>query len=97
MLIKNARANNRTEIKIWSAGCAVGAEPYSLAMLASDVFPSKMNVKIFASDIKNELINIARHATYSDQYVAEMHPFEISSYFNINDTAVLSSNGSIDC
>ncbi len=84
-LVKNARVNNRSEIKIWSAGCAVGAEPYSLAMIASDVVPSSVNVRIFASDIKDELINIARFATYSDQYVAEMHPFEINSYFNMNE------------
>lgn len=84
VLVKNAKANNKSEIKIWSAGCAVGAEPYSLAMLASDVVPSSITVRIIASDIKDELINIARYATYSDQYVAEMHPFEINNYFNLN-------------
>ncbi|MCY3413680.1 MAG: protein-glutamate O-methyltransferase CheR [Candidatus Heimdallarchaeota archaeon] len=84
-LIKNAKEQGRKEIKIWSAGCAVGAEPYSIAMIASDVVPSTMNVRVFASDVKEELLNIARYSTYSDQYVAEMHPFEIQSYFNINE------------
>lgn len=85
LIIEEAKKKGRNEIKIWSAGCAVGAEPYSIAMIASDIAPPSMTVRVFASDVKEELLGIARFATYTDQYVAEMHPFEITKYFNINE------------
>ena len=52
-------------LRIWSAGCSSGEEPYTLAML---IFDSKLfqdwNVDIFASDINRRVLQIARKGVY---------------------------------
>src|SRR3954452_10545995 len=60
------------DIRVWSAGCASGEEPYSLAMLLAgalgdDAFRDR--VKIYATDIDEDALNLARHATYSEKAV----------------------------
>jgi SAM-dependent methyltransferase len=83
-IFRNAQARGSTEVKFLSAGCAVGPEPYSLAMIAHDKKPKGINLKIHASDINQDLLDTARFATYSKQYVAEMNAAEVSKYFDLN-------------
>ncbi|WP_119459851.1 protein-glutamate O-methyltransferase [Rhodospirillaceae bacterium SYSU D60014] len=61
-----ARAHKRT-IRIWSAACSTGQEPYSLAMIL-DAEANKLagwRVEILATDLSNEIIDRAREGTYS--------------------------------
>lgn len=51
-------------INIWSAGCARGEEPYSLAMLAYEADGIKVPFKIQATDIEKECINFAKEGIY---------------------------------
>ncbi|MHA2252721.1 MAG: CheR family methyltransferase [Candidatus Kariarchaeaceae archaeon] len=66
------------QINFWSAGCADGAEAYTLAMLGN-----KMNIdySILASDVKQELINQAENAVYPVSYLKELSKKEIKRYF----------------
>ncbi|MCH8908393.1 MAG: protein-glutamate O-methyltransferase CheR [Candidatus Heimdallarchaeota archaeon] len=80
-LARQALKDNRNQLKIWSAGCAVGAEPYSLSMIVSDSILSQIEVKIIATDVKNELLAIARNGIYSEGYLAEMTDVEILKHF----------------
>ncbi|HEY1373386.1 MAG TPA: CheR family methyltransferase [Candidatus Binatia bacterium] len=55
-------------IRIWSAGCASGEEAYSLAILFADAMgfePFKQQVKIYATDVDEEALNVARQAMYT--------------------------------
>ena len=81
-LLQAAHLAGRKEVSVWSAGCAVGAEPYTLAMTATSSIASQIRVRIHATDIKNELLSIARNGKYSDQYVAEMEEPEIYKFFH---------------
>lgn len=61
-----ARAARRT-IRIWSAACSSGQEPYSLAMILDDM-QAKMagwRVEIVATDLSNEILDRARSGVYS--------------------------------
>jgi chemotaxis methyl-accepting protein methylase len=52
-IISEKAKNNDPEIRIWSAGCASGQEPYSLAMLIDDLLnlkPAEIRHQIFATD-----------------------------------------------
>lgn len=69
------------KIKIWSAGCAVGAEPYSIAMLCSDRKELVGKVAISASDINRDLIEIAQNGVFSPSYLAEMTESQARKYF----------------
>lgn len=58
----------RPQLRIWSAGCASGEEPYSLAILLRELIPDIDNwyILILATDINADALERAREATYSD-------------------------------
>ncbi|MEK8022548.1 MAG: CheR family methyltransferase [Candidatus Hydrogenedentota bacterium] len=60
-----ARGNDRT-LRIWSAGCATGEEPYSLAILLDRDFPhlADWNVEILATDLNADFIARAVNGRY---------------------------------
>lgn len=68
-LIERARAGGR--VRIWSAGCSSGQEPYSIAMALLSAAPDmgQRDVLILGSDIDPNMISAAEEATYSAQQV----------------------------
>jgi chemotaxis protein methyltransferase CheR len=64
-LIETARAGGR--VRIWSAGCSSGQEPYSLAMTLLSDGPDlgKRNVKILATDIDPAIVEKAKTGVYA--------------------------------
>src|SRR5215471_7630089 len=65
-----AQASERDHVlRFWAAGCATGEEPYSLAMLLTDLLGAELlewSVKIFATDLDEAAINFARRGLYSE-------------------------------
>ncbi|MGH9558302.1 MAG: CheR family methyltransferase [Bryobacteraceae bacterium] len=57
-------------LRIWSAACSSGEEPYSIAMSLLDA--SKRNFWIAASDISTRVIQIARGAVYDEPHLHSM-------------------------
>ncbi|PDW04602.1 protein-glutamate O-methyltransferase [Candidatus Viridilinea mediisalina] len=55
-------------LRLWSAGCATGEEPYSLAMLLADLLPAQpeWQVSILATDINPHFLQRAREALYGN-------------------------------
>lgn len=65
-IIEQRRASDKT-LRLWSAGCATGEEPYSLAILVADLLGAELpqwSVKIFATDLDEGAINFARRGLY---------------------------------
>lgn len=61
-------SNNSETAHIWSAGCATGDEPYSLAMMLSNALETKKKqFKITATDINPTLIGIAETGQYESE------------------------------
>jgi chemotaxis protein methyltransferase CheR len=54
-------------IRVWSAGCSTGEEPYSLAMILLDHFPqgSGWEIEIIATDLSSRALKSARKAVWS--------------------------------
>ncbi|MBI5179169.1 MAG: tetratricopeptide repeat protein [Nitrospinae bacterium] len=70
-------------LNILSAGCATGEEPYSLAILLSEIIPdiAEWRVHILGTDIKEEFLEKARTAVYSE-WSFRMVPEEVrKKYF----------------
>ena len=67
-------ARGERSLRIWSAGCSSGEEPYTLAMIVQEVFPQAQSWKcqIIATDIDENVLQRARNAHYGDRAVAEV-------------------------
>ena len=57
------RARGRRAIRVWSAGCAAGEEPYTLAIVLSRALPD-CAISILATDVSGEALARARSARY---------------------------------
>jgi two-component system CheB/CheR fusion protein len=58
------------DIRVWSAGCASGEEPYSIAMLLAEAIGMdayRSRVKIYATDVDEDALTRARQATYTPE------------------------------
>ena len=63
------RRRDCRELTIWSAACAAGQEPYSVAMLLREQFPEicdSWSVKIIASDLSRPMLEQARSGSYNE-------------------------------
>ena len=72
-------------IRIWSAGCASGQEPYSLAMLLAEelgVDAYRQRVKIYATDVDEDALSQARAASYDAKAVETVPPEYLDKYFD---------------
>ncbi len=81
-LIAKARERDRI-LRFWTAGCATGEEPYSLAMLITDMLGPELpewSVRIFATDLDDAAINFARRGIYSENLLQGM-PYEFRDRF----------------
>jgi len=70
----------RENVYIWSAGCAMGEEPYSLAILLKE--ENIPNYKIFATDIDTEIIEKAKEGIYTKDKFVETPEDIVKNYFN---------------
>lgn len=73
-LVQRARARGR--VRIWSAGCSSGQEPFSIALTVLDMLPeaASLDFRILATDIDPNMIAAGREAVYSDEAVRPVPP-----------------------
>lgn len=71
-------------LKIWSAACSTGDEPYSLAMLLSRFMPLHQ-IKILATDIDKEILKIAKKGEYVDKHLVNLPKDLRSKYIKEKD------------
>ncbi|MBI4671085.1 MAG: hypothetical protein HY741_05395 [Chloroflexi bacterium] len=79
-----AREHSNRRLRLWSAGCATGEEPYSLAILIRELVPQpeSWNISILATDINRELLTRARRAVYSAWSFRGVAPAIQEKYFH---------------
>ena len=78
------RKQSREYIRVWSAGCASGEEPYSIAMLFSEalgVEQMRDRVKIYATDVDDSALTAARHGIYLGKMLENVPPRLVEKYF----------------
>lgn len=81
-----AKKEQGEEIRFWVIGCSTGEEAYSLAIILSEILKEKINrykIKIFATDIDDESLKIARTGIYSETSFVNMDKGLIQRYFTV--------------
>ncbi|MBI3053916.1 MAG: tetratricopeptide repeat protein [Betaproteobacteria bacterium] len=82
--ILRVRGETGSRVRIWSAGCCTGEEPYSIAMLLDQLIPDavKRNFTILATDINPRFVRKAAEGVYSEWSFRETPPWIRERYFN---------------
>jgi chemotaxis protein methyltransferase CheR len=77
------RRRGEKRLRIWSAGCATGEEPYSVAMLILETLPdvSAWEIKILATDINTDFLASARRGRYREWSFRKVDEYWRHKYF----------------
>ena len=76
-------SGRRKAIRIWSAGCSAGQEPYTLAMTLYEYFgmQSTAEFNILATDIDTNVLARARDGIYNDEQIEDIPDYLLRKYF----------------
>jgi chemotaxis protein methyltransferase CheR len=79
--LARARGN---KLRIWSAACSSGEEPFTLAMIcqeAKDGLLRGMSVEIMATDISEKVLALAREGSYGSYTLRNLTPAQVQQHF----------------
>jgi chemotaxis protein methyltransferase CheR len=85
-LVRLAGGGSR-RLRIWSAGCSTGEEPYTLAMILRELLPSTdgWDVQVLATDVSERALTAARSGVYGARAVQQARPDELARFFVARD------------
>ncbi len=80
--IAEKRNNNDKILRIWSAACSTGEEPYSIAMALIEGIPDieTWDIKIYATDIDSNVLQTAKKGVYKLQTIDNLAPERIKKH-----------------
>lgn len=80
-----SRLEQGAEVRLWSAGCSNGQEPYSIAITALDHLPASLlsGLKILATDIDPTVLAHAKSACYPETMTTGLSEAQKDKYFHI--------------
>lgn len=77
----NPRILEAKELRVWSAGCSTGQEPYTLAMILKERLGDAIDIKILATDLNDQVLSIANEGIYQEAVRLEMPQHYFNTYF----------------
>ncbi len=69
------------QIRVWSAGCSTGEEPYSLAISLIENVPSDWDIKILATDLDTNVLSAAAEGVYPVDRIASISEAHLHNWF----------------
>jgi len=81
----NIRILQKSQLRLWSAGCSSGEEPYSLAILFCEYFP-EIDIKILATDISKDSLIQAQKGIYENNFKNNISNYILGKYFTKKDS-----------
>lgn len=72
-------------VRCWSAGCATGEEPYTIAMLLLEYLPADWTLKVLATDISAASLQVGSEGVYRADQVRDIPKDYLHKYFRPGD------------
>lgn len=88
-VLASQRAAGQKKLRIWSAGCSTGDEPYTLSIIIHEVLGAEINawdIKITANDLSEAVLASARQGIYTEYSLRTTSKEMISKYFTQEGT-----------
>jgi chemotaxis protein methyltransferase CheR len=77
---------DKKRLRVWSAGCSTGEEPYTIAILVLEKgYFHNWNIEIFGSDINQRVLQAARSGIYRKNSFRATEPYFMRKYFREED------------
>ena len=80
-VIENKKKGVDRTIRVWSAGCSTGEEPYTIAMILKEIVPLGFDFKVTASDISLKSLMVGQQGFYADSKVDGIPANYLEKYF----------------
>jgi chemotaxis protein methyltransferase CheR len=82
-LVEAKKRAAKNTIRVWSAACSTGEEPYTLAMMLMEALgPEGWMLEVIGSDISDNVLSSAKKATYEQYSLRNAAPAFLSKYFS---------------
>ena len=81
-LVKQKRAAGQKTVRLWSAGCSTGEEPYTLAMVLKETLPADFSFELVASDISLKSLMIGKEGFYGESKMQGVPENYLARYFD---------------
>jgi chemotaxis protein methyltransferase CheR len=82
-VIQSNRTGNGSKLRIWSAGCSTGEEPFSIAMSVLEALPNLVgwDIRIFASDLSLSVLEKASRGIYESARLDTLDSARLNRFF----------------
>lgn len=90
-IIQRKLCSRDKSIRVWSAGCSRGDEPYSIAIGIKEVLPfdEEWTISILGTDINRNGLACAKEATYGEKDIAHSPKEYLDKYFKVEGSTYL--------
>ncbi len=75
------RNKTSRQIRVWSAGCSTGEEPYSIAITLLENVPADWDIKILATDLDTNVLQTASDGVYPEDRIGDLPESVLKQWF----------------
>lgn len=96
-ILEEKRKNGDRTIRVWSAGCSTGEEPYTIAMILKRILPLGFTFSVTASDISLKSLMVAQQGFYAANKVDGIPPDYLAQFFTKKENGYQISKEIMNC
>lgn len=85
-VLEEKKKTGNKVVKVWSAGCSTGEEPYTIAMILKDILPPQYTFQITASDLSLKSLMVGQKGFYPTSRVGGIPEKYLQRFFTKTDT-----------